>query len=568
MTKTSMLFASAISCFGGQSYASDARPSVDDAAPMDASSVVRDTIKLCGHPISELIESAKSGNTNLLSILFGILRSGIGTPEERNNALDTLLGAAYAGNTEAMRICTGFLKCIVARKFECDEGSYVKDRVSNFFIQLANEGKKEALSALTTSDYVGVIRNPEVQASFTKLILDLIGREIPVMTPNSFDFIAWLAPETQLSVMRSLVKLAKEGNSTALRTLYYAISYHSHVSRDCFPAFLQRLIDNNCPAALNFNIEYNMRMISADEWLNRFDSNGQALLCNIEYLTKSASPEQIEKILLDYSSHSDELAPGMLQNVLWTHEFDEFASEMLETEPEKVVSALEKLANAGNVNAMVALGRFLIEKPATTREAVKLFLKAVKLREERIIQRISDVRHANGYDGRVQLIKEILLEQASAGDYQIEANILLGYLIPSKHGGDMLSSLLKADELGKDISRYVGLRCGRGRTMPEVQSYLERKAEAGSLDAKFFLGLSMKGLDNPPTFNKAASLVMEVLINSHTDYSDYLGAFRAVGADTSPELAVLCGMNSLFSSRSESHGCLKIVDFSEIFSEE
>jgi hypothetical protein len=525
---------------------------------------VDNVTKLCGHSIRELARSAKPGDSNLLNVLFGVLCSNIGTPEERDEALDSLFNAARAGDVNALRRCLDLVMPSSSNSAGV-AGKHILDKLSGFFIQLAQEGRLEALIALkTTVDVLRVEDKQEAKAPFRKLILSLIGREIPVKTQGLFEFVERLAPEEQIDFMKSLVKLARGGSGTALHTLRDICDMTSicngNKSRICFSEFLKKLVENNCPAALNLDIRPDQKMISAGDWLDTFKCTGEDWLCNVEYLTKDASTEQIEQILLaSLTSKSKDFVPKMLQ-----------------TDPQKVVSALEKLANAGDSTAMVALGCFFLKNPATTREAVQLLLRAVKLGGERARERISCIKHSDEYKEKAKLVNEILLEQASIGDYQAEANILLGYLTFSERDDNFFSLLLKADELGKDVSLYVGLHLLKTHSLPiaEPLNYLRRKTEAGSLDAKFFLGLHTQNPNNPLAYNESAGLVMEALINSHTDYSEYLRGFRIADADASPELAVLCGMSKLHlpASRSlfrtESHYELALVDFSAAFDEE
>jgi TPR repeat protein len=537
----------------------DVRPTEVDASAMDARPAVEDVTKLCGHPISELAKSAKPGDANLLRVLYGVLRSRVGTPKERDEVLDSLLNIAHAGNADALRLCVELWKLPSIFTHESKDAidSHILKRISRFFRQLAHEGRSEALLALTTAmDMVGMKRHPETRASFSTLILSFIAKEIPIETNTLLEFIERLTPEEQVNLMKSFVELAKGGNRSALHVLNNAAFYSSAETNSCFSAFFQKLKDNNSPAALNFDISSNQVMMSADEWLYKIKHAGRILSCNAEHLVEDASPEQMDKILLASF-------PSIMSN--WV------TSVMLQTGSEKVISSLERLAKADNIDAMVELGLFLVKDSAIAdgkiRDGVYWLLESLKQGCIRARQNIRCIKFSSGYEERAKYIQEIVQEQVRTGNCKAEANVLLSYLLPYEQKRESFSLLLKADGLGKDVSTDIGLYLDRRDVAlrTEALSYLARKAEAGNIDAKFFLGLHTRGSIDPLANNRAASLVMEALIHSQARYPSFL--FGSAGADASPELEVLCGVSNLYSLGTESHGEPRLADFSAAFSE-
>ncbi|MDR1907286.1 MAG: hypothetical protein LBQ43_00295 [Holosporales bacterium] len=540
-----MLFASVTSCFDWNAHAStmNARPAIEDVT------------KLCGHPISELAKSAKPGDTNLLQILFGVLRKGVGTPEEREKSLDSLINAAHAGDRNALCCCAELWQMSndVSNEVQDATGLHIQKRVSKFFRQIADEGNPGALLALEkVRDVVGVRRHPEVRASFRKLILSLIARRNFVETMGLMEFIERLTPEEQVNFMRSLVEFAEGGNCMALHALRTAIAFSSEKTRRCFYAFLQKLKDNNSPSAKIDNL-INEEKISASEWLDNFKHTGQFPSCSIEHVIEDASPEQMEQILLATLSPE----PGIITTIM-------------HTKSEKVISALERLANVGNTDAKAELGLFLVKyspiADGKVREGIHLLLEILKQGQIRIRERISYIKFSKKYSERAAYIQDVLREQISTGNCKAEANVLLCCLLPTEQKEESFRLLLEADKLGKDVSIYVGTHFDRTDKHIEtkVLDYLTRRAEAGSFDAKYFLGVHTRGSKVQAKRNEAASLVIEALMHSQTSYPPL--EFGSLGAD-SPELKVLRGITDLYFFAIESNGRPRLADFSAAFSE-
>ncbi|MDR1907745.1 MAG: hypothetical protein LBQ43_02670, partial [Holosporales bacterium] len=235
---------------------------------------------LCGRSIRELARSAKAGDFDLLRVFFGILRSETGTTEERREVFDSLLNIARTGDKDAARICVS-----ICRK-RLDYYVDAWDKMGEAFIQLANEGKPEAL--LFTTRLSTVIDRPEVQRSLIALMSNLVVQEIPANN-NCVQFaLQQVSPEEQMNFIRLLVKLAKEGNMTALEVLHG--TSRTEGTGGAFLAFLQKLRRNGCAAALKFEPDLTKQIAyTAKEWLTEIRRSSRPMFfCDVKHLVESA----------------------------------------------------------------------------------------------------------------------------------------------------------------------------------------------------------------------------------------------------------------------------------------
>jgi hypothetical protein len=226
---------------------------------------------------------------------------------------------------------------------------------------------------------------------------------------------------------------------------------------------------------------------------------------------------------------------------------------------------------------MAILGNFILENATTdtdtanVAEGVSLLLDALK--RGSINARKCVMNNVACSEDVKFKIAEIINGMEQSQEYIGESCLLYAHLLSSYRDDDSWKSIFnflsKADEQNlnviEDMNWYLGKHFVVGQNREKALDFLRRKAEAGSVEAKFFLGLNLLNDSDPLKKNEAASLIVETLISGNGRYSErYIRAYTNDNA--SLERRVLCFMLELYIPRSEVLRS-KLVGFSDVFEE-